>query len=412
MTLFRYNLNTAGTVLFLPLAVFIFSAVIFTATRALAAPVVIDGDIPIERDFKKELVVRGFERPWGVAWLPSGDILVTERPGRLRLVRIQADGTGVIEPKPVSGVPPVFAQGQGGLLDVVIHPDFETNSLVYLSYAHGDINANKTRVARAIYADGVLKNVEVIYETNVEKTGTQHFGSRLCWLPDKTLLISIGDGGNPPTKLDGQYIREHSQNTSNQLGTLLRVNDDGSIPKDNPLLESPGASKDIYSYGHRNVQGLAHDPIRDLIWVSEHGALGGDELNQPRAGLNYGWPTVTFSREYFDGSRISEKTAKPGMEDPKLVWLTAIAPSGLAVYSGDKFPDWKGDLFAGALIKQSVRRVILDKDGRVTGQSELRFGTRVRDVRQGPDGYLYVLTDENNGQLIRLKPAKRGDMAP
>lgn len=293
----KYNLFIARRIFSLHLAAFVVFVVLFPSAGVLAGPYVMDGDVPIERGITRELVVRGFERPWGVAWLPSGDMLVTERPGRLRIVKVQADGTGILESKPVFGVPQVFAQGQGGLLDVVVHPKFETNSFVYLSYAHGDAKANKTRVARAKYTDGALSHLEVIYETNVEKTGSQHFGSRLCWLPDGTLLISIGDGGNPPTRLKGRYIREYSQDPSTQLGSLLRVNEDGSIPKDNPMVETPGASKDIYSYGHRNIQGLAYDPIRNLIWVSEHGALGGDELNQPQAGRNYGWPTVTFSRE-------------------------------------------------------------------------------------------------------------------
>jgi glucose/arabinose dehydrogenase len=375
-------------------------------------PIIIQGDVAIERGFARETVVSGLHHPWGMVFLPNGDVLVTERRGDLRLVRMQDDGTGVLDPKPVSGVPDVFASGQGGLLDIMLHPDFAGNKLVYFSYSYGDRNVNRTRVARAKYADGRVSDWEVVFEVNRGKNGTQHFGSRLCWLPDGTLLISVGDGGNPPIKLDGENIRDQAQNLANQLGSLVRINDDGSIPEDNPFKGKKGASPDIFSYGHRNVQGLAYDPIRGMIWVSEHGALGGDELNRPEAGKNYGWPSVTYSREYFDGSKIAPDVSKPGMVDPLLIWLSAIAPSGLTLYTGDMFPDWKGDLFAGALIKQSVRRIKLDPAGGIAGQWELRFGARVRDVRQGPDGLLYVITDEEDGRLIRVTPVEGGDYAP
>ena len=379
---------------------------------AKEGPILIEDDVPIERGFARETVVSGLAHPWGMVWLPGGDLLVTERPGRLRIVEILADGSGRLNPTPVADLPPVFARGQGGLLDISLHPDFATNKRVYLSYADGSRSANRTRVARGVYENGRIRDWEVIFETNVTKSGTQHFGSRLCWLPDNTLLISVGDGGNPPVRLNGRFIRENAQDLSNQLGSLVRINDDGSIPTDNPFKNQQGASHDIFSYGHRNIQGLVYDAMRSKIWATEHGALGGDELNQPQAGQNYGWPTVTFSREYFDGSKISPQVSKPGMVDPLVVWLTAIAPSGLALYSGDKFPDWKGDLFAGALIKQSVRHIDLNAAGEVTGQRELRFGARVRDVRQGPDGFIYVLTDDDDGKLIRIKPIEGGDTAP
>ena len=390
--------------------VLVLGLVSFSAAKA--GPIIIDGDVPLERDFGREVVVSGLEHPWGVVWLPGGDLLVTERPGRLRIVEISPDGRERLRPSPVEGIPPVFARGQGGLLDISLHPGFAENKKIYFSYSHGTRAANRTRVARAVYESDRVRDWEVIFETKVTKSGAQHFGSRLCWLPDGTLIVSIGDGGNPPLRLDGRFIREHAQDLSDQLGSLVRINDDGSIPADNPFLGKQGASSDIFSYGHRNIQGLVYDPQRKKIWVTEHGALGGDELNQVQAGKNYGWPEVTYSREYFDGSEISADVSRPGMVDPLVVWLTAIAPSGLTLYTGDEFPEWKGDLFAGALIKQSVRRISLDAEGKVTGQRELRFGARVRDVRQGPDGHLYVLTDEDNGQLIRLKPIKGGDTAP
>ncbi len=381
-------------------------------SAAQQKPLIIEDDVPIERGFAREVVVDGLEHPWAMAWLPDGNLLVTERPGRLRRVKMAADGRGHLDPTPVAGLPEVYARGQGGLLDISLDPDFGKNRRIYLSYAHGSRTANRTRVARAVYLDGRLDSWEVIFETNVTKFGTQHFGSRFGWLPDGTLLFSVGDGGNPPVRLEGRLIREQAQTLANPLGTIIRINADGTIPADNPFKDKAGARPEIFSYGHRNIQGLVYDPLRKKIWVTEHGALGGDELNQPQAGQNFGWPVVTYSREYFDGSKISPNVSQPGMVDPRLVWMTAIAPSGLALYTGDKYPDWKGDLFAGALIKQSVRHIDLDAAGLITGQREMRFGARVRDVRQGPDGYLYVLTDEDNGQLIRVKPIEGGDTAP
>jgi glucose/arabinose dehydrogenase len=385
---------------------------IFMVQGSWAKPVVIDGDVPIERNIVTETVVSGLVHPWGLAWLPDGNILVTERPGRLRLVKIGPKGSGRLDPEAVEGVAPVYAGGQGGLLDIDLHPDFDSTRLVFLSYSHGHRSANRTRVARAVYDGDRLRNWEVIFETSVAKPGTQHFGSRLCWLPDRTLLVSVGDGGNPPVSLAGRFIREHAQNPANQLGSIVRIKPDGSIPGDNPFVDSEGFSPDIFSYGHRNIQGLAYDPVHRIIWATEHGALGGDELNRPRKGANYGWPAVTYSREYFDGSKISPDVSREGMIDPVVVWLTAIAPSGLTVYNGDRVPRWRGDLFAGALIKQSVRHISVDPDGRVTGQEELRIGARVREVSQGPDGLLYVLTDEQDGRLIRIKPEQGSDLAP
>ncbi len=382
------------------------------ANAVAASPTLIEDDVPIERGFARETVVSGLEHPWGLAWLPNGNLLVTERPGRLRIIAVSTNGQGRLDPTPVKGVPKVFARGQGGLLDITLHPDFTDNRQIYFSYAHGNRLSNRTRVARAVFDKGRLSDLKIVFESNVTKVGTQHFGSRLLWLPDKTLLISVGDGGNPPIRLNGRYIRESAQDLSNPLGSLVRINPDGSIPPDNPLMDQQDQRRSIFSYGHRNIQGMAYDPIRAKIWVTEHGALGGDELNQIKAGKNYGWPVVTHSREYFDGSEISAQVSGPGIEDPLVVWLSAIAPSGLTLYTGDRFPDWKGDLFAGALIKQSVRHIKLNSAGEVTDQRELRFGARVRDVRQGPDGYLYVLTDEDEGQLIRLKPTQGGDSAP
>jgi aldose sugar dehydrogenase len=372
----------------------------FGSTRLPAQPHVTQGDVPAERGFRAVTLLQGLEHPWGITWLPNGDILVTERPGRLRLVREDR-----LVSNPIPGVPEVFDSGQGGLLDVSLHPRFEKNRKVYFTYAYGTSKANRTRVAAAVWDGAVLANWQVIFEVTVAKPGSQHFGSRLMWLPDGTLLVSIGDGGNPPVRLGGDWIRNQAQNRRSHLGKIVRLNDDGSIPRDNPFSASADAEPAVWSSGHRNVQGLAYDSLRDMVWASEHGALGGDELNVVQAGLNYGWPAVSYSREYFDGSKVSPYTSKPGLVDPKVVWTTAIAPSGLVVYTGNRFPQWHGDVFAGGLKSQDVRRLDLDADGRVIGQSALRIGQRVRDVRQGPDGLLYVITDESNGSLIRLEPA-------
>jgi glucose/arabinose dehydrogenase len=379
---------------------------------AIAGPIIVEGDVPVQRGFVREVVVDGLERPWSVAWLPDGTMLVTERPGRLRLVRIAPDGTGLLQDQPIEGIPPVFADGQGGLLDISLHPLFDENQKIYFTYADGTIDANRTKVAMARYADGRLTDWQDIFATSVMKSGTQHFGARLSWMPDNTLLVSIGDGGNPPVELNGRLIREHAQDLDSHLGKVLRLNDDGSAPSDNPFVGDKDSLPEIYSYGHRNIQGLAYDPLRERIWASEHGALGGDELNIPVAGGNFGWPKLSYSREYADGEPVSADVTAAGYIDPVMVWDAAIAPSGLMLYTGDKFRQWQGDLFAGALMKQSVRRLKLSQSGEILEQRELRFGARIRDVRQGPEGFVYVLVDDDNGRIIRLKPVEGGDNAP
>ena len=346
-------------------------------------------------------VVRGLEHPWSVAWLPGGDLLITERPGRLRLVR-----GGVLEAEPVQGVPQVFATGQGGLLDVSLHPDFPSNGFIYLTYAAGSENNNHTRLARARFDGRALTELEVLYAVPQRKAGAQHFGSRLLWLPDGTLLMAIGDGGNPPLQLEGALIRTQAQNLGSALGKILRLNGDGTPAAGNPFADTPGALPGLWSLGHRNIQGLAFDQLNRQVWASEHGARGGDELNRIEAGENYGWPTVTHSREYF-GPAISEATSAPGLRDPEVVWTPAIAPSGLAVYDGDRYAGWRGNLFAGGLVSGQVHRLAPGRQGTVVEQQRIPIGARVRDVRQGPDGYLYVLTDgAGDGELLRIEPTQ------
>ncbi|MGD9330591.1 MAG: PQQ-dependent sugar dehydrogenase [Desulfobacterales bacterium] len=364
-----------------------------------AKPVIIDSDVPVEGGFRRVTLTQGLEHPWSMVWLPNGDLLITERPGRLRLVR---DGRLLADP--IAGLPEVYSSGQGGLLDLCRHPGFADNGRLFFTYAHGSTFANRTRVATATLKGMTLANWQVIFEVSTPKTGGQHFGSRLAWLPDGTLLVTIGDGGNPPVRLDGGWIREQAQNKASHLGKILRIKADGTAPEDNPFADTPDADPALWSYGHRNIQGIVYDPLRAVVWASEHGALGGDELNRVQGGQNFGWPAVTFSREYMGGFKISEHTSQPGMQDPRVVWMSAIAPSGLALYTGKPFPEWHGDLFVGGLISQDIRRIDLDPSGKVLGQSALRIGQRVRDVRQGPDGLLYVLTDETSGSLIRLEP--------
>ena len=349
-------------------------------------------------DYRKITLVENLEHPWSLAWLPDGEILITERPGRLRIIR-----DGNLDQISIAGVPQVFAMGQGGLLDVSVHPRFAENRLIYLTYSQGDRSGNRTRIARARLENNTLGDLRVLFEVSQSKPGAQHFGSRIIWLADGTLVASIGDGGNPPIEFNGEFIRQQAQNRNSHLGKVIRLNDDGSIPSNNPFATSKDAKPALWSYGHRNIQGMTLDPTRNRVWATEHGSRGGDELNLIERGENYGWPVVTHSREY-SGGLISPETSRPGLVDPKVIWTPSIAPSGLAFYNGDRFPQWRGNLFAGGLVSQDIRRIELDEGGNVIAQHSIPIGQRVRDVRQGPDGLLYILTDDPNGQLIRLEP--------
>ncbi len=359
----------------------------------------ISGDVPEATGWRSEVLVRGLSHPWAIAWLPDGAALVTERAGRLRLIR-----DGKLDPEPISGLPPLFAEGQGGLLDVSLHPDFSSNQLVYLTLAIGTPDANRTALARGRLEGSALRDTEIIFRNADTKSGGQHFGSRMVWLPDNSLLMSVGDGGNPPIAFRGENIRNQAQNPGTHFGAVLRLNDDGGAPADNPFFGQPGAKPEIWTIGHRNIQGMTRDPASGRIWANEHGSRGGDELNLIVGGNNYGWPEVTYSNEYW-GPRISDETSRPGIIDPALVWTPSKAPSGLVLYTGEVFPQWRGNLFSGALKFQQVRRIVLDGD-RVIGEEKLTIGERVRDVRQGPDGYLYLLTDEDDGALMRIVPSR------
>ncbi|MBE9241988.1 PQQ-dependent sugar dehydrogenase [Synechocystis salina] len=359
-----------------------------------------------QKEIKAVPIISGLEHPWGMAWLPNGDILITERPGRLRIVR-----NGVLDPEAIGGVEEVatvsaqqlFASQQGGLLDIALHPRFAENRFVYFTYSHGTQQANRTRVARAVFDGEKLTDWQVIFEVGQTKSGGQHFGSRLTWLPDETLLVSIGDGGNPPVQLEGDFIRQQAQNLASHLGKVIRINDDGTIPADNPFVDSPEAAPEIWSYGHRNIQGMAYDPITQQVWATEHGSRGGDELNLIQKGENYGWPVVSFSKEYSTGQPVAPVTSRPDMVDPLQVWTPAIAPSGLAIYRGDRHPNWQGTIFAGGLVDRGIRHLRVGENNEIISETTIAIGDRVRDIRQGPDGHVYVLTDNNNGQLLRLE---------
>ena len=344
-----------------------------------------------QHDFRIETLADGLAHPWGLAFLPDGGLLITERPGRLRLYK-----DGALQPEPVAGVPEVVARGQGGLLDVALHPDFAGNGLVYLSYSGAGEGGASTEVARARFDGAALHDLEVIFRAEPKVGGGNHFGSRLRFAGDGTLYVTLGDRY--------RYMKE-AQSLDNHLGTIVRLNDDGSVPDDNPFVGQRDARPEIFSYGHRNVQGLAVQPGTGTLWAHEHGPQGGDELNILKPGANYGWPAITYGIDY-SGAIISEKSEAPGMEQPVVYWVPSIAPSGMAFYDGDAFPEWRGDLFLGALSHLHLRRLEIEGE-EVVAQEELLTGLseRIRDVHAGPDGLLYVLTDSSDGKLLRLAPA-------
>ena len=343
-----------------------------------------------EHRFHLVKVAEGLEHPWALAFLPDGRMLVTERPGRLRIV---ADGR--LLPEPVAGVPAVWAEGQGGLLDVALHPDFADNGLVYLSYASPDDDDEAaTAVARGRLAGTRLEGVEEIYVALPRDDGDRHFGSRLLFA-DGFLFVSAGERGEP----------DRAQELGDPAGAILRLYDDGRVPVDNPFAARADARPEIYSYGHRNPQGLAREAATGRIYAVEHGPKGGDELNLIAPGVNYGWPVITHGKSYM-GFKIGEGTHKDGMAQPVHHWVPSISPSGLTIYDGDRFPAWRGSVFAGALSGELLVRLEL-ADGRAAVEERMLedLEERIRDVRQGPDGLLYLLTDDPEGMLLRLEPA-------
>lgn len=333
-------------------------------------------------------VATGLDHPWSVAFLPDGRVLVTERPGRLRVI-----AGGKLQPRPVAGVPAVYAHSQGGLFDVLPHPDFATNRLIFLSYAAGTPGANATRIARARLDGERLTGLKVIFEVTPGKDTPVHYGGRMAWLPDGSLVMTTGDGFD---------YREDAQRKGTLLGKIIRIRPDGAIPADNPFVGVTGARPEIWSLGHRNPQGLALDPATGALWSHEHGPRGGDEVNLIRRGANYGWPIATHGRDY-SGAGISPFKTYKGMTDAQLVWTPSIAPSGLAVYRGAMFPEWNGDLLVGALAHAHVRRVDLAGD-KVVGQQRLfpELTARIRDVRVAPDGAIWLTVDDDKGRVLRV----------
>lgn len=340
-------------------------------------------------------VTEGLEYPWGLAFLPDGRMLVTERPGRLRLV----DAEGRLHPQPVSGVPAVAAFGQGGLLDVALHPDFARNGWIYLSYAAQGEGGYGTEVVRARLEGQSLRDLKVVFSMRPKTTTGHHFGSRLVFDRQGYLYITLGDRGD----------MGRAQRLDDHAGSVIRLHDDGRVPADNPFVALPNALPEKFTLGNRNIQGAALHPATGALWAHEHGPQGGDEINVIRAGVNYGWPVATYGRNYGSGTPIGEGTHMAGTAQPLLQWTPSIAPSGMAFYRGDKFPAWRGNLFVGALRGQMLVRLELDGE-RIVREERLlenKVG-RIRDVRNGPDGYLYLLIDDARGRIVRLEPASLG----
>jgi len=329
--------------------------------------------------------------PWGLAFLPDGRMLVTERPGRLRAV-----GANGLVSKPIKGIPEVYARGQGGLLDVVLDPDFERNRLIYLSYSEPGKGGAGTAVGRGRLKGDHLEDFTVIFRQEPKTGGSRHFGSRLVFSRDGKLFVTIGERGE----------RDRAQDFSIHRGQVVRINPDGSIPEDNPFVGRSGHRAETWSHGHRNPQGAALNPVTGELWTVEHGAKGGDEINIPKAGRNYGWPVISFGVHY-SGRKIGVGTHREGMEQPVYFWDPSIAPSGMVFYTGDKIAPWKGNLLVGALAGRMLVRLKF-KDEQIINEERMltEMGERIRDVRQGPDGFLYLLTDSSDGRVLRVEPAQ------
>ncbi len=364
-----------------------------TAAAALAAPAIVRAQQVLrssKASYSLRMLTLDLEQPWGMAFLPDGRLLITERPGRLRIF-----ANGRLERAPVGGLPKVYARGQGGLLDVCLHPDFARNARLYLTYSGEGEGGAATVLARAEFRNNALVGVQPIFEALPRTSGGLHFGSRVVFDRAGLLYVTCGE----------RYQMQRAQNLADLGGKVVRLRDDGTVPPDNPFVGREGARPEIFTYGHRNPQGMAMHPATGRIWLVEHGPRGGDELNLLKAGANYGWPRATHGIDY-SGSTISPNKSLPGMEDPVRVWVPSISPSGLAFYTGDRFPGWKGSVFTGALSDNALIRIELDGD-RYVGEERLLVDLLpyIRDVRQGPDGLLYVVTHTDSGGLYRLEPA-------
>lgn len=341
-------------------------------------------------DYKIETVAENLSHPWAIAFLPGGDMLVTERSGQLRRII-----GGVLQQEAIDNLPAMHVDGQGGLLDIIPDPQFEANHRLYLSFSSGSKSANALRVISARLDGNRLEDITTLFTATPTKDTPHHFGGRLVLLQDQTLLITVGEGFD---------YRERAQSLDNHFGKLIRINKDGTVPADNPFVDREGALPEIWTYGHRNQQGLLVS-ADGTIWLHEHGPRGGDELNRIEPGKNYGWPAITHGIDY-SGAYVSPFTEAEGMEQPVIYWTPSIAPAGFCEYRGDVFPQWRGNLFVAALVEKSVRRLVM-KDGEVQSQETMftELDQRIREVRAGPDGYLYLLTDSNEGSILRVTPA-------
>ena len=356
------------------------------------------GEPPAAAGWKLETVAEGLAQPWGMAWLADGRMLVTGKKGTLHLV----SGKNV-QTIPVEGLPNLFTEGQGGLLYIAIHPaDKGPNPRVYMTMASGSMDANRTVLVQGVFDGKRVHGIKTLFTATPSKSGGQHFGSRIVFLKDGTLLMSIGDGGNPPQRVGNMLARDQAQNLGSDNGAILHLTAEGKPAPGNPLAGQKGALPELWSIGHRNIQGLTVDP-QGRVWASEHGPRGGDEINLIEGGKNYGWPLQSYGADYRSREPIGTKVV-PGMVQPVVAWVPSPAPSGLAWYTGKAFPQWQGSLFSGGLAAKDIRRIAFDAQGKVVKQERLDIGKRVRDVRQGPDGQLYALTDEAQGSLLRIVP--------
>ena len=378
--------------------------VLITVSLLLSAAIPEDSGAQIHRstlhDYRVVPVASGLQNPWGIAFLPGGDILITERVGRLRIVR-----EGRLLPGTVPGVPEVLAQGQGGLMDVQPHPDFATNQLIYITYskAYTDLEGARTVLIRGTFQNDALTNIEELF--SAQAVGRGHYGSRIAFDGNGYVFISAGDRQAPSR---GDLYAHPAQDLSNHHGVVVRLHDDGRIPADNPFVGTAGALGEIWSYGHRNPQGLAFHPMTGDLWANEHGPQGGDELNVVLPGRNYGWPVIGYGVNYGSGTTIHEGTLKEGMESPKHFWVPSIATSGLMIYTGDKFPAWRGSIFVGGLGGEQLSRLTVDGQTVLNEETLFQRMGRIRDVRQGPDGYIYLAIDDQRGGpagIVRLEPA-------
>jgi glucose/arabinose dehydrogenase len=336
-----------------------------------------------------ETVIEGLEHPWSVEFMPDKKILITERPGRLRIFV-----NGKLS-EPIKGLPNIKAKGQGGLLDIALDPDFSSNKTLFFSYSAGNMFGIGTEVATARLVNNELKDIKVLFKALPKSKGGRHFGSRLLLTDDNSLYITLGDRGE----------MDRAQDISDHAGSMIRINKDGSIPENNPFVKNSNAKPEIYTYGNRNIQGIALHPTTNQVWTIEHGPQGGDELNLMRPGINYGWPVITYGVNYGTGTKIGEGTHKNRMSQPVYYWVPSIATSSLLFYNGEKFPDWKGNGFVSSLKFGQLARLEM-LDNKVIQEERLINGAagRIREVKEGPDGLLYILIDDTNGKLLRLKP--------